>query len=192
MASAAGDAASWERGTPCPHPGSLLGTRVPQAQPGSPDAQCMADQRQSQVQGGGQHAALARAGIGSLPTCPPTPRPPARKPLWGLQGPGESLQTQSWGVCCRALNPPSRFLVWGTSWWFCILEKKKKAQTVLKRCLQHQPRERVLTGKAEGSPPEWLVCRPGVVAQWIEATRSSVGLQGDRHRHGDRPQSQGL
>lgn len=62
---------------------------------------------------------------------------------------------------------------------------------MIKQCLRHQPQERVLTGKAEGFPPEWLVCRPGVVAQWIEATRSSVGLQGDRHRHGDRPQSQG-
>lgn len=78
-----------------------------------------ADRRQSQVQGGGRHAALARAPASDLfPPPPPTPS------LWGAAGPWGSLQTRSWGLCCRALNRASRFPVWGTSWRFCILEKK--------------------------------------------------------------------
>lgn len=125
VASAAGDAASWERGTaPHHHPGSLPGTWVPQAQPGSPDIQRVAGQRQSQVQGVDSTRLWAGPGVGSLPTCR------------ACRAPGISADTEL-GACCRALDPASRFPVWGTSWQFCILETK--AQTVLKRCLGHQP-----------------------------------------------------
>ena len=89
VASAAGDAASWECGTAhhCPTPpGSLPGTWVPQAQPGSPDAQRVAGQRQSQVQGGGQHVALGRA------------RRRVSSHLQGLQGPRDICRHRAGGV----------------------------------------------------------------------------------------------
>ena len=89
MAPAAGEAASWERSTPPPQgpcrghgprrPGlALLMDRV------------RVDRRQSQVQGGGQQAALARAPASDLfPPPPPTPI------LWGAcRALGISADTQ--------------------------------------------------------------------------------------------------
>lgn len=150
-----------------PPPGSLPGTRTPQARPGSPDGQSAGGPeaepgpRRRAAGGSGQGP-----GVGSLPTSTSHP-----EPLGGLQGPGD-LCRHTAGGCGTALNPAARFPVWGTSWRLCILEKK--AQAALQQCLGHQPRERVLTGKAEGSPAERLVWGPGAVAQRTDATRSSA------------------
>ena len=128
--------------------------------------------------------------LGLFPPAHPHPLPPPPSLCGACRALGISADTELGGVL-QSPEPTLKIPGLGTQLVVLHSRKKKKAQTVLKRCLGHQPRERVLMGKAEGCPPEQLVCRPGVVAQWTEAMRSSVGLQRNRHRHGDRPQSQG-
>ena len=127
VASAAGDAASWECGTAhhCPTPQGPCrghGSHRPSLALLMHSAWRARGRARSKV--ADSTWLWAGPGDGSLPTCR------------ACRAPGISADTEL-GACCRALDPASRFLVWGTSWQFCILEAK--AQTVLKWCLGHQP-----------------------------------------------------